>query len=522
MSATPRVVVSAPSSGHGKTAVSLGLLAAFAARGLRCAGFKIGPDHIDAAYLGLAAGRPGRNLDPRLVGGHRIAPLFAHGAIGADVAVVEGTMGLYDGLTGRTDVESTAQVAGLLRAPVVLVVDVAAMGQSVAALVHGFRAYDEVVWLGGVILNRVASDRHEQLLREALDDIGVPVFGALRRGALTPTGPGALPARTLGPVPVVHLNLEAVRAVRRLGEVVHDTVDVDRVLALAQSAPHVPTEPWSPAGELGIAADMRADAAPAGPRPVIAVAGGPTSGYGYVETTELLRAAGAEVVPLDPLRDEALPAGAAALVLGGGLPESYAEELAANERLSRQVADLARSGRPVLAEGTGLVWLCREMDGRPMSGVLDLAAHVTDLLVIGYREATAQTSSPLAAAGARFVGYKHHRTQVSPRASHPPAWAWPGGQPEGFVWRGVHGSFLNLHWAGAPEIAARLVATARQASLASQGPRRQIGQAPDAGTAPPIPVSPAVAPVSPAPAALPAQPALADEPVTEAITRSDL
>jgi len=511
MSATPRVVVSAPSSGHGKTAVSLGMLAAFTARGLRCAGFKIGPDHIDAAYLGLAAGRVGRNLDPRLVGGHRIAPLFAHGAIGADVAVVEGTMGLYDGLTGRTDVESTAQVAGLLRAPVVLVVDVAAMGQSVAALVHGFRAYDEVVWLGGVILNRVASDRHEQLLREALDDIGVPVFGALRRGALVPTGPGALPARTLGTVPVVHLNLEAVRAVRRLGEVVHDTVDVDRLLALAQSAPHVPTEPWSPAGELGIGADMRvggADVAQAGPRPVVAVAGGPTSGYGYVETAELLRAAGAEVVQLDPLRDEALPTGTAAVVLGGGLPESYAEELAANERLSRQVADLARSGRPVLAEGTGLVWLCRELDGRPMSGVLDVAAHVTDLLVIGYREATAQTSSPLAAAGARFVGYKHHRTQVSPRAGNPPAWAWPGGQPEGFAWRGVHASFLNLHWAGAPEIAARLVATVRQANLA-----------------PPIPVSPAVAPVSPAPAAplaLPAQPTPGDEPVTEAITRGDL
>ncbi|HZN74580.1 MAG TPA: cobyrinate a,c-diamide synthase [Micromonosporaceae bacterium] len=485
MTTIPRVVVSAPSSGHGKTAVSLGLLAALASRGLRCAGFKIGPDHIDAAYLGLASGRPGRNLDPRLVGGHRVGPLFAHGAIGADIAVVEGTMGLYDGLTGRTDVESTAQVAGVLRAPVVFVVDVAAMGQSVAALVHGFRAYDEVVWLGGVILNRVGSDRHEQLLREALDDIGVPVFGALRRGALVPAGPGAVPARTHGPVPVVHHSLEAVRAVRRLGEVVHDTVDVDRVLSLAQSAPPLATEPWSPAAELGMVDH-------AGPRPVVVVAGGPSSGYGYAETSELLRAAGAEVVPLDPLRDESLPAGTAALVLGGGLPESYAEELAANERLSRQVADLARAGQPVIAEGVGLVWLSRELDGRPMCGVLDTAARVTDLLVIGYREATAQTSSPLAAAGARLVGYKHHRTQVLPRAGVSPAWAWPGGQPEGFVWRGVHASFLNLHWAGAPEIAVRLVAAARQTAIPA-----------------PVPVSPAVPPAIPAPAH--------DEPATEAL-----
>src|SRR5262245_63616196 len=209
MTAIPRVVVSAPSSGHGKTAVSLGLLAAFSQRGLRAAGFKIGPDHIDAAFLGLAAGRPGRNLDPRLVGSHRVAPVFSYGAIGSGVAVIEGTMGLYDGLTGRTDVESTAQVAGVLRAPVLLVVDVAAMGQSIAALVHGFRAYDELLWLGGVILNRVASDRHEDLLRESLDEIGVPVIGALRQRELPRSG---LPGRAEGVVPVVHHTIGATRA----------------------------------------------------------------------------------------------------------------------------------------------------------------------------------------------------------------------------------------------------------------------------------------------------------------------
>ncbi len=191
MSPVPRVVISAPSSGHGKTAVSIGLLAAYAARGLVTSGFKIGPDHVDASYLGLASGRPARNLDPRLVGGDEIGPLFPHGAADADIAVIEGTMGLYDGLTGRTDSESTAQVASLLRAPVVLVVDAAALGQSMAALVHGFRAYDEMIWLGGVILNRVASERHERLLREALDDIGVPVLGALHRHDLGPAVPAS-------------------------------------------------------------------------------------------------------------------------------------------------------------------------------------------------------------------------------------------------------------------------------------------------------------------------------------------
>ncbi|GAB3986717.1 hypothetical protein GCM10027615_79580 [Plantactinospora veratri] len=207
MIATPRVVVSAPSSGHGKTAIAVGLLAALAARGLDAAGFKVGPDHTDAAYLGLAAGRPGRNLDPRLVGSQRIAPLFAHGSADAEIAVVEGTMGLFDSLAGRPEVDSTAAIATTLRAPVVLVVDVGSMGQSVAALAHGFRAYDEMLWLGGVILNRVASDRHEQLLRDALDDIGVPVFGALRRRDL----PAVLPSRQHGVVPVMQRGVEAYR-----------------------------------------------------------------------------------------------------------------------------------------------------------------------------------------------------------------------------------------------------------------------------------------------------------------------
>ncbi len=149
-------------------------------------------------------------------------------------------MGLFDGLAGRTDTESTAQISGLLRAPVVLVIDVGAMGQSVAALVHGFRAYDELLWLGGVILNRVASSRHEQLLREALDDIGVPVLGALRRRALSDVGLGApLPSRQHGVAPVAHGSLDAIRAVRRLGEVIGEAVDVERMMALARSAPRL-------------------------------------------------------------------------------------------------------------------------------------------------------------------------------------------------------------------------------------------------------------------------------------------
>jgi cobyrinic acid a,c-diamide synthase len=447
MSAYPRLVVSAPSSGHGKTAIAVGVLAAIAARGMPAAGFKVGPDHTDAAYLGLAAGRPGRNLDPRLVGAHRIAPLFAHGAAGAQLAVIEGAMGLFDSLTGQPEVDGTAAVAAALRAPVALVVDVAAMGHSLAALVHGFRMFDEMVHLGGVILNRVASPRHEQMLRTALDDIGMPVLGALRRGDL----PAVLPSRGQGPVPVAHRTVDAVRAVRRLGEAVAGALDLDRLIALAGTAPALSGPVWTPADEAGPGATER---------PVIALAGGPGAPYTYVESAELLTAAGADVVMVDPLRDETLPAGARALVIGAGLPEGYAEELSANRRLCGAVAQFARDGWPVVAEGIGLPWLTRDLDGRPMCGVLDAAAVTGDQTVAGYREATAAVASALAPAGARLTGYKQHRAVVVPRSGPVPAWTWSGGNPEGYVWRQVHASQLGLHWAGAPDIARRLVAAA--------------------------------------------------------------
>ncbi len=456
MSAQPRLVVSAPSSGHGKTAIAVGLLAACAARGIPAAGFKVGPDHTDAAYLGLAAGRPGRNLDPRLVGAHRIAPLFAHGAAGSQLAVIEGSMGLFDSLTGQPEIDGTAAVAAALRAPVVLVVDVASMGHSIAALVHGFRMFDEMVQLGGVILNRLASGRHEEMLRTALDDIGMPVLGALRRGDL----PNVLPARAHGPVPVAHRTVEASRAVRRLGEAVGGALDLDRLLALAGSAPHLPGTIWTPADTLGVDAPQQ--------RPVIALAGGAGASYTYVEAAELLAAAGADVAVVDPLRDEALPAGSRALIVGAGLPEGYAEELSANRRLCDAVAQFAREGWPVVAEGVALPWLGRDFDGRPMCGVLDVSAYTGDQTVAGYREATAPTTSALAPAGARITGYKQHRAVVAPRAGSVPAWTWSGDNPEGFVWRQVHASQLGLHWAAAPEIASRLVSAALAGPAARQ------------------------------------------------------
>ncbi len=445
MVSTPRVVIAAPASGCGKTTVATGLLSAFAARGMTVSPHKVGPDYIDPGYHALAAGRPGRNLDPYLVGTDLIAPLFAHGAAGADLAVVEGVMGLYDGAVGHGELASTAQVAGLLRAPVILVVDATAQGRSVAALVHGFRSYEPGLWLGGVILNRVGSERHQQILTEALEEIGVPVLGVLRRHDAIVT-----PSRHLGLVPVAERAAEAVAAVRRFGEVVAAGVDLDAVLALARSAPALAVTPWSP--DVG-------DPVPG--RPVVAVAGGPAFSFGYAETTELLTSSGAVVAEFDPLNDKALPDGTSGLVVGGGFPEVYAEALSANEPLRAAVRELALSGAPIAAECAGLLWLTRTLDGKPMCGVLDADATMTPRLTLGYRSAVALSDSALAAEGTRVHGHVFHRTEVTPRAGAQPAWGWAGRPPEGFVQGGVHASYLHTHWAGTPSIARRLVEACR-------------------------------------------------------------
>ena len=192
----PRVVIAATRSGDGKTTVATGLLAALRAAGLRVSAHKVGPDYIDPSYHAAASGRPGRNLDPWLTSEELIAPLFLHGARGSDISVIEGVMGLFDGASGRGDFASTAHVARLLDAPVILVVGAGGAGRSVAATVHGFATYDPAVRLAGMVLNQVSSPRHEQILREALAGTGIPVVGALPAEAVLHT-----PSRHLGLVP---------------------------------------------------------------------------------------------------------------------------------------------------------------------------------------------------------------------------------------------------------------------------------------------------------------------------------
>ncbi|KES04488.1 cobyrinic acid ac-diamide synthase [Streptomyces toyocaensis] len=483
VSSVPRLVIAAPSSGSGKTTVATGLMAALSARGFAVSPHKVGPDYIDPGYHALATGRVGRNLDAYLCGPELVAPLFAHGARGCDIAVVEGVMGLYDGAAGEGELASTAQVAKLLRAPVVLVVDASSQSRSVAALVHGFVSWDPEVRVAGVILNKVASDRHEGLVREALDSVGVPVLGVLRRAARVET-----PSRHLGLVPVAERGALAVEAVAAMAAQVADGCDLPALVALARSAGPLAGAAWdagealasSPPPPLPVPAPGALPPDPRsaldGPRPQapdglgdagrgvrVAVAGGSAFTFSYAEHAELLTAAGAEVVTFDPLRDEELPEGTAGLVVGGGFPEVYASELSANEALREAVAQLALGGAPVAAECAGLLYLCRELDGLPLCGVLDASARMSGRLTLGYRDAVAVNDSVLAPAGTRMRGHEFHRTVVEPGAGDRPAWGtrMPERRVEGFVQRGVHASYLHTHWASEPGVARRFVERCR-------------------------------------------------------------
>ncbi|MEV0690194.1 cobyrinate a,c-diamide synthase [Streptomyces sp. NPDC050388] len=455
VTSVPRLVIAAPASGSGKTTVATGLMAALTARGLAVSPHKVGPDYIDPGYHALATGRVGRNLDAYLCGPELVGPLFAHGARGCDIAVVEGVMGLYDGAAGEGESASTAHVAKLLRAPVVLVVDASSQSRSVAALVHGFVTWDPEVRVGGVILNKVASDRHEALLREALDSVGVPVLGVLRRAARVET-----PSRHLGLVPVAERGAAAVGAVAAMAAQVEAGCDLEGLVALARGAGALSCAAWDAAEVLS---SSPRGAAPADPLVRVAVAGGAAFTFSYAEHSELLAAAGAEVVVFDPLRDEELPDGARGLVIGGGFPEVYASELSANEPLRKAVAELALSGAPVAAECAGLLYLCRELDGLPLCGVLDASARMSERLTLGYRDAVAVTDSALAAAGTRMRGHEFHRTLVEPGAGAAPAWGMraPERRVEGFVQRGVHASFLHTHWASEPGVARRFLERCR-------------------------------------------------------------
>jgi cobyrinic acid a,c-diamide synthase len=453
------VLFAAPGSGHGKTMVTTGVMAALRDRGLEVSPHKVGPDYIDPGYHAAACGRAGRNLDPFLQGEDRIPALLLHGAQTprlADIAVIEGVMGLFDGAIGTGGFSSTAHVAGLVHAPVILVVDCAAVARSVGAIVHGFSRFDQSVRVAGVILNNVASPRHEAEARHGVAETGVPVLGVIPRLPEV-----VVPSRHLGLIPAAERQPAALEAVAALALMAAKYIDLDAVTDLAGTAPDLAVRSWDPVLEVG-----RSRQLPDPPR--IAVAGGAAFSFGYAETSELLVAAGAEVVRFDPMHDEELPEGVSGLLIGGGFPQIHASDLAANTPMRLAIKKFADDGGAISAECAGLLYLGRELDGAPMCGVLPITARMAPRLTLGYRSAVALGDNVLCEQGQRVNGHEFHHTRIEHDGDDKArsAWAWKDAAglstTEG-VGRGrVHASYLHVHWAGYPAVARRFVSRAAQ------------------------------------------------------------
>jgi cobyrinic acid a,c-diamide synthase len=318
-------------------------------------------------------------------------------------------------------------------------------------LLHGFSTFDAATRVRGVILNRVGSARHKHVLRQACEQAGIPVLGAIPR-----TAELEVPTRYLGLVTAVEYGRRARHAVEAMTDLVARHVDLAGVAAVAASR----TGPaWDPATAVG---------EPPGGRATVAMAAGKAFSFAYAEHAELLTAAGADVVEFDPLA-ESLPEATDAVLLPGGFPEQFTAELSANYGVRRQINELAAAGAPIHAECAGLIYLATELDGYPMCGVLAGSARFTPHLTLAYREAVAVADSPLYSAGQRAVGHEFHRTAVAFSGSYQPAWVYRGGHGadsgqaavrDGVVHAGVHAAYLHTHPAAAPAAVARFVAHA--------------------------------------------------------------
>jgi cobyrinic acid a,c-diamide synthase len=476
----PRIVLAGMSSGVGKTTITTAFIAHVRAQGIQVQPFKVGPDYIDPSHLALAAVRPCYNLDTWMMPPSRMLDVFCMAAASAEIAVIEGMMGLYDGERSTSDVGSTAEVAKILQAPVVLVIDASAMARSAAAVVLGFQQLDPQVRIAGVIANRVGGAGHAHLLQEAIEaETGIPLLGYFHHSP-----DNLVPERHLGLVPAAE-SVVSTEQLTVLGQQFGQTCDSERLLALAREAPPI-EPPWLEAGGHkgpfpaphhsrpygnGFAPSMET-----GQEHVnIAIAQDEAFNFYYPDTLDLLRRAGAELVPFSPLHDTMLPEHIAGIYIGGGFPEEYAHRLSANESMRSALARLLQQDIPCYTECGGLMYLCqsiRIVSGKefPMVGAIarrSVMSSDRSGLVIGYREATALRDTLLTRQGEVVRGHEFHYSCLdTPLTREEAAYEFTTrGQVEGFAQGNLLATYVHLSFSGFPPAAQRFVAAARRWQL---------------------------------------------------------
>ncbi len=491
------LVIAGERSGAGKTTVTIALLAYLIRRGLNVQSFKVGPDYIDPMFHAFVTGRPCRNLDPVLTSESYVKKCFSRHIQDVDYALVEGVMGLFDGVSrrnqesGRHDTDfdtdtrinyrkeagnydfsfaSTAHVAYLLNLPVLFVIDCSRLSGSVAAIAHGFRSFNPELKFAGLVLNRVASDRHLELLQDALKPLNLPILGVLRRDEAV-----TIPDRHLGLIPAEELpNLHA--AIDKLADLAAVSFDWEQLLPLlaatrnegGEGSEQLSGRHGLPSGIITQKDDVvNCLGKQFGVR--IAVARDRAFNFYYQDNLDLLEELGAQLVFWSPLDDSVFPDNVQGLYFGGGFPEVFAQKLSGNVLIRDAVRRAIFSGMPTYAECGGLMYLCDsivDFDGIswPGVGVLETAAAMGKRLTLGYREAVAVRDSSVLTAFDEVWGHEFHRSHLTVEPSNPVYHSWRYGKrgeveavAEGWGVCQVHASYLHLHWGARPDIPVRFL-----------------------------------------------------------------
>ena len=446
------LMIAGERSGVGKTTVTLALLAALMRRSQKVQSFKVGPDYIDPMFHRRVTGRACRNLDAVLTSENYVQRCFTHHTQSADYALIEGVMGLFDGAAGADDFASTAHVARLLDLPVLLILNCSSLARSIAAIAYGYMTFDPRVRVAGLVLNRVASDRHLELLTAALEPLNLPILGVLRR-----QDDIAIPDRHLGLIPTGELgNLQPLlEKLADLGETCFDWTRLMPLLACGRS---------EVSGEAGLFEPLDLSASS---KVRIAVAQDAAFNFYYTDNLDLLERLGAELLPWSPLKDSALPEDTQGLILGGGFPEVFAAELAANDSCRQAVQTAIAAGLPTYAECGGLMYLCEKIvdfsaQAHSMVGVFPTAAQMGKKLTLGYRQATALQDSPLMQVGEQTWGHEFHRSTLT-QESEQPLFQLQGYRSsislksEGWRRYQVHASYTHLHFGTQPQLLMRFL-----------------------------------------------------------------